>query len=134
MSGDVIIFTVSRLFDGPGAVWAAAVSPAGGAAGLPPALPGAGETIGEGEYYRRGYETPSPIALHSHSKQHFLQLPDLSSESDSPGNGLAYRMPSLSMSRQSSGVKSRQNSSSRILLAREHTREEKAARIAVENK
>ena len=53
MSGDVIIFTVSRLFDGPGAVWAAAVSPAGGAAGLPPALPGAGETIREGVYNRQ---------------------------------------------------------------------------------
>ena len=78
--------------------------------------------------YSNSYRFTQPL------KPTFLQLPDLSSESDSPGNGLAYRMPSLSMSRQSSGVKSRQNSSSRILLAREHTREEKAARIAVENK
>ena len=53
MSGDVIIFTVSRLFDGPGAVRAAAVSPAGGSAGLPPPLPRAGETIREGENDRQ---------------------------------------------------------------------------------
>ena len=69
------------------------------------------------------------------SKQTHLQLPDLSSESDSPpGAGNLYRMPPMSMSRQSSGIKSRQNSTNRILLARDHTREDKTPRALAESK
>ena len=64
----------------------------------------------------------------------FFQPPDLSYESDTPSGSNLFPMPSLTTSRHGNTTQSRRNSNSRIILSREHTREEKTPRAEAEKK